>query len=100
MRSHTGYAQIVDPDRPLVERDSTTCGHCQRVIFVKPGTAATVYLVLDRQTLHWHEEPGAFCRLCMRPVCLACHAHGGCIPWERQLEVSESRDRLRRAVGV
>jgi len=76
------------------------CFHCQQVIFVKPHTASTVYLIYDRVARRWQEEPGAFCRICMRPVCLACHAHGGCVPWERQLELSESRDRFRRSVGI
>ena len=98
MRSPTGYAQIVDPDHPLVERDTTSCGHCGRVIFVKPGTASTVYLIFDRQRWQWQEEPGAFCRVCMRPICLACHDLGTCTPWERQFEASEARDRLRRSV--
>lgn len=100
MRSPTGYAQVVDPDRPLVEMDSTTCGHCQRVIFTKAGTASTVYLIVDRRTLDWREEMGAFCRVCMRPVCLACHAQGGCTPWERQLEASEARERFLQAAGI
>jgi hypothetical protein len=100
VRTPTGYAVVVEPDRPTVERDTCTCGHCQRVIFVKPHTAATVYLILDRRTLTWREEPGAFCRICMRPVCLACHARGGCTPWERQLDAAEARDRLCRAAGI
>ena len=99
MRTPTGYATIVEPGRPLVERDTCTCGHCQRIIFTKAGTASTVYLILDRRTLGWTEEAGAFCRVCMRPVCLACHAQGRCTPWERRLEASEARDRLRRSVG-
>lgn len=100
MRNPTGYATIVEPDRPLVERDSTSCGHCGSVIFVKPHTASTVYLILDRQTLQWREASGAFCRVCMRPVCLTCHAHGRCTPWEKKLEAAEARDRLCRAVGI
>lgn len=100
MARPTGYATIVDPDRPLVERDTVRCGHCTGVIFVKPGTAATTYLVLDRQTQAWREEPGAFCRVCMRPVCLRCHDLGRCLPFERRLEASERRDRLRRAAGL
>lgn len=100
MRALTGYATIVDPDHPLVERDTCTCGHCQRVIFTKPNTAATVYLVLDRRTLTWREEAGAFCRVCMRPVCLACHAEGRCTPWERKLEASEARERFLQVAGI
>jgi hypothetical protein len=100
MRNPTGYAQVVDPDRPVVERDTCSCGHCGRVIFTKPHTVSTVYLVLNRQTLQWEEVPGAFCRVCMRPVCLACDAHGRCTPWERRLAESEARDRLRRAATL
>jgi hypothetical protein len=75
-----------------------TCGHCQRVVFVKPGTACTVYLIFDRASWQWKEEPGAFCRVCMRPVCLAHRCLDSCLVWEKQLEASEARDRLRRAV--
>lgn len=100
MRSPTGYATVVEPDRPLVEYDTTTCGHCQRVIFTKPGTAATTYLIVDRRTLQWQEEPGAFCRVCMRPVCLHCHDLGRCTPWEKMLEASEARDRFCRSIGI
>lgn len=100
MRQISGYATIVDPDAPLIERDTITCGHCQRVVFTKPGTAATVYLILNRQTLTYTEESGAFCRTCMRPICLPCCDQGHCLVWERRLEASEARDRLRRAVGV
>lgn len=99
MRRPTGFATIIDPDRPPIERDTTTCNHCGCVIFTKPNSAATVYLILDRRTLHWQEEAGAFCRVCMRPVCLSCHDHGTCRPWEKALEAAEARDRLRRSVG-
>lgn len=100
MRSPTGYATIVEPDRPTIERDTTTCGHCQRVIFVKPGTACTVYLIVDRPTLTWREAMGAFCRVCMRPVCLPCHDHGRCTPWEKMLEASEARERFLQQAGI
>lgn len=90
-----GYATITAPDAPLVERDTITCGHCQAVLFVKPGTASTVYL-----TYHVGgsvtETMGFCCRVCMRPVCPACGDRGRCLPWERRLERSEARDRLRR----
>lgn len=100
MRHAGGYATIVEPDRPLVELDTCVCGHCQRVIFTKPGSASTVYLLPTQVVGQYREEPGAFCRVCMRVVCLRCHDLGRCTPWERRLEVAESRERLRRAVGV
>src|SRR5260221_10768900 len=96
----TGYLTIVEPDRPLVERDTITCGHCQRIIITKANSGSTVYLVVDRATNQIREEPGAFCRHCMRPVCLSPRCLAACLVWEQQLERSESRDRLRRAAGV
>lgn len=98
MPSPKGYATIVDPDLPTWERDSITCGHCSGVVFVKPGAAATVYLVLHRDN-RWTEEPGAFCRLCMKPVCLRCHDVGTCTPLDRWLEIQEGR-RSPSAVSV
>lgn len=95
-----GYATIVEPDRPLQEWDTCTCGHCQRIIFTKPGSASTVYLIARPTPGQFREESGAFCRVCMRPVCLSCHNDGRCTPWEKRLERSEARDRLRRATGV
>ena len=99
MRSPQGYLTIVGDTGPQVERDTVTCGHCQQIVVVKPGTAATVYLVRDAHGQE-KEEPGAFCRVCMRSVCLTCDAHGRCTPWERRLEKAERRRGLLRAVGV
>lgn len=96
-----GYAQIVDPARPLVERDTCACGHCTGIIFVKPGSATTVFLVPNRvDPSQWEEVPGAFCRCCMKPVCLRCHQHGRCTPWEKQFEKVEARGRLLRSIGL
>jgi hypothetical protein len=95
-----GYATIIDPDAPVQELDSCQCGHCQKVIFVKPRSASTVYLIPTGVPGRFTEEPGAFCRVCMRPVCLRCHDQGRCTPFERALEKSEARDRLRRSIGL
>lgn len=88
MRRPQGYATVVDPDRPLVERDTVSCGHCNRIVFTKPGSASTVYLIQHRDQ-RWTEEPGAFCRVCMRAVCLPCHDVGSCLPLERWLYQQE-----------
>lgn len=98
MRKPQGYLTIVGVG-PQVERDTVTCGHCQQIVPVKAGSAATVYLVPNGQGGE-KEEPGAFCRVCMRSVCLTCDAHGRCTPWERRLEKAERRRGLLRAVGV
>jgi len=100
MRRPTGYGVTTSPDHPPIKRDTISCGHCQRIVFVKPGEASTVYLIFDRVRWAWKEEMGAFCRLCMRPVCLQCHGYGGCIPWEKKIEISEARDRFCRALGI
>ena len=111
MRHPGGLATLLDPARSQpAEWDTASCGHCQRVIFTKPGTAATVYLLPIRpvtpETLsRFQEEPGAFCRICMRPICLGCYqtsltALHPCVVWERRLEQSESRRRLLRQVGI
>ena len=86
-----GYAQIVDPDKPLEEFDTVICCHCNRLIRVKPGTASTVYLVFNPAEWRWTEEPGAFCRNCMKPVCLPCDEKGTCVPLERMLAQMEGR---------
>lgn len=106
-----GYATIFEPDSALVERDTITCGHCQQVIFVKPGTASTVYLIphkpkhnKDLDALNrFDEEPGAFCRVCMSPVCLHCHDKGVCVPSEKFLEQIEKggrRQAFLRSLGL
>ncbi len=98
MRRPQGYATIFEPSSNI-EYDTITCKHCQRIVRVKPGTGSTVYLLFDDQG-HVTEEMGAFCRHCMAPVCLPCDDVGRCIPWEKQMECMEAKDRLRRAVGV
>jgi len=102
VRNPTGYGAYTtrEQDRPLAEYDTTTCGHCQRVIFVKPATACTTYLIVDRATNRFREEPGAFCRVCMQAVCLTCHADGRCTPWERRIEAMEARGRFLQQVGA
>lgn len=88
-----GFGQWIDPgsDVPLNERDNIACGHCNALVFVKPGFGVTVYLVphVEGNRILWREEPGAFCRVCMRPVCLHCHEVGTCTPLEALLEQME-----------
>lgn len=85
-----GYAVITEPDKPTWERDTVSCKHCGRVIYVKPGTASTVYQILHWDG-HWTEEPGAWCACCHGPVCLPCHDVGTCTPIEKMLAEMERR---------
>lgn len=97
MRNAAGYATIVDPATRTWERDTASCGHCNRIIFTKPGTATTVYLMQHRDG-RWTEEPGAFCRCCMKPVCLPCDQVGTCTPFERWL-ADQEKAAARRILG-
>lgn len=85
-----GYLTVTAPEAKPLERDTASCKHCGAVMIVKPGTSATIYL-LPRADGSFAEEPGAFCRNCMGPVCLRCHDVGTCVPFERWLERMEAR---------
>lgn len=93
---HHGYSTIVEPGCPTIQRDTVQCGHCDAVIDLKPGSGITVYLIplgfVEGQPI-WQEEAGAFCRVCMRPVCLTCHDRnrGTCDPFEKKLARMEGR---------
>lgn len=55
------------------------------------------YLIYHPTSQRWTVEAGAFCRTCMAPVCLPCHAMGTCLPWERQMEILEAAGIAQRA---
>ncbi|HEY8926409.1 MAG TPA: hypothetical protein VIU64_18635 [Polyangia bacterium] len=90
MRRPQGYATIVDPDKPTVERDTFTCAHCNCIVTVEPRQ--------DPATM------GGVCRMCSSSspayICAACVDLGTCVPFERRLEAEESRGRLLRAAGI
>lgn len=98
MRRPQGYVQVVGGVSER-EFDTVTCGHCNQIVLVKPGTALTTYLLPHAVGPHT-EEPGACCRVCMRAVCLTCHADGRCTPLERRIEQMEARGRFLSAVGL
>ncbi len=99
MRNPQGYAVIISPERSkvifdrfraeevegMVEVDTFTCCHCNRIMHVKP--------------LAPMDEFGSMCRNCMKMVCPVC-ADGPCIPFEKKLEAWEARDRALRSYGV
>jgi hypothetical protein len=98
MRNPNGYAIIVDPDAPTWERDTAQCCHCSAIIFVKPNTVNTVYLI-NMPDGTWKEEPGAGCFRCgNKPVCLNCYALGVCTPLERMLEQLEGKKSAGRMI--
>jgi hypothetical protein len=85
LRPH-GYAVWEGHEGRLRERDTFSCAHCQRVVFVEPGHSPTVN--------------AGWCGRCGAPVCRACAALGMCTPFERRLEQQEARDRFCRSIGV
>ena len=92
MRNPHGYLTVVG-ERESFERDTITCGHCNKVVLVKPGTASTVYLI-PRPDGSWIEEAGAGCSVCGSPVCLPCHDDGLCLPIEKRLEIMEAEAKI------
>ena len=99
MRNPHGYATVCGDlarDDPTIieggirhleaEIDTFTCVHCCRVVHVPPKA--------DPSTM------GGFCRQCMSLICRKCAAKRTCTPWERQMEISEARDRFRAEVGI
>lgn len=99
-----GYLTITE-DRTL-EADTISCGHCNRIVQVKPGTGSTVYLLqslrvdpITRQpTIVTKEEAGAFCRCCMQPICVRCDDKGECTPLMKMIEQQEARGRFLQQV--
>jgi hypothetical protein len=98
MRNPQGYAVITAPDE-IVEHDTITCGHCNKIVRVKAGTGATVYII---PTFNGppKEEAGAFCRQCMRAICLPCCDIGVCTPLMKRIEAMEDKGRRLKAMGV
>lgn len=101
-----GYITLVG-DAPLIERDSISCGHCNQIVMVKPGTVATVYLstrlhvdpVTHVASMVTSEQDGAHCKVCDKAICLACYAKRVCAPLLKRIEQMEARGRLRQAVS-
>ena len=88
MLKQHGYATWDGDTR--TERDTVTCKHCGSVVFVKPGSGVTVYLVANGLG-QWREEAGAWCRFCNGPVCLRPSCLRWCLPIERRFELLERK---------
>lgn len=72
-----GYGIWFNGQEPNIERDSITCCHCNRVVFVDP--------------LRPVEDFTGWCMACFKFVCLDCARTGVCDPLERRLERMERR---------
>ena len=80
------YSITFNPDGPPIERDSFTCGHCQKVTFVKPGQRA--------------DDIGGLCKVCMNLICPECTDLMICDVFEKKLERAEAKDRFLRSAGL
>ena len=101
-----GYFTIIDDH--IQEYDTISCGHCNKIVRVKPGTGSTIYIMeglhVDPITRKFHiikkEEAGAGCRCCMKSVCLPCYDRGECIPLMKKIEEIEARGRMLKSLGL
>ena len=71
MRRPGGYSIITDPVLRDKEADTFTCGHCGKVVFVKPFMDAA--------------EMGGRCTCCDKLICSHCVGKG-CDPMEEKLK--------------
>ena len=67
------------------ERDTFTCGHCQRIVLVEAGADPA--------------ELGGLCKVCDRLVCKYCVGKD-CTPWEEKMRQFEARYEALRSYGV
>lgn len=89
-----GYAIITSPDG-IVEMDTITCGHCNRVRHRKPLPGGRMQAL---------DDISVKCLGCGKRQCFDCAKLQRCIPLERQIEAMEraiernrSNDMLYRA---
>lgn len=75
-----GQTFVTDPGakQNVVETDTLQCVHCG---------------------MHWRVVVGSgrvrgYCRNCMGPSCGAKDCTEKCVPWEKQMEISEAEERL------
>ena len=100
MRRPQGYAVLTTPERAIVslsglkceevpagvlECDTMSCGHCNRVTHVRPRMDPA--------------ELGGLCKICYKLICKFCVGHG-CDPLEAKLERAEARYQALRSYGV
>ena len=87
MSRANGYLTIQSHDGArLVEIDTITCCHCQRIVPLNKADGTKL-------------APPAFCLRCVAPQCPVCAATERCAPFEAELERVEARQRSLRSMG-
>jgi len=84
LRKAKSYIQILDPEAPggLIEQDSFSCAHCNRIVIVEPGSG---------------RERG-ICQRCRKLVCGRKACMDRCDPIEAKIERMEQRQNLQRSL--
>lgn len=85
MRNPGGYATLHYEDGRIVECDTYQCGHCQRVVHVKPKCDPA--------------ELGGMCYSCTKMLCRVCVDDPVCVPLEERLLREEARYHALRSYG-
>jgi hypothetical protein len=87
MRNPGGYAARIDKEtgKTLVEADTFSCRHCQRIVHVRPKERP--------------EDIGGLCGMCHGLICPQCLGQG-CDEIERKLERWEASYHARRSYGL
>ena len=83
MRKPQGYLIGTSPDDPVIERDTFSCAHCNKIVMVEPMADPTAM--------------GGMCFCCMKLVCPKCVDTGLCDPMEKKLERMEAAYEARRS---
>lgn len=84
---HAGRITVTGPAKGTQESDSMTCTHCNKVWIVRSSNPTI------------KADPGGWCRNCMAMICPNC-AGKECMPFQKALELYESRQRLFREIGL
>lgn len=85
MRQPQGYATLTDPSG-VVEADTFSCHHCQRIVTVPPRADPA--------------DLGGLCKTCMKLICPRCVDLRTCTPWEESMARMEAREAARRSYGI
>lgn len=86
MHKPGGYLVGHGPEGIVDERDSFSCGHCNRVVVCGHKDRAA--------------DVGGFCKLCTKLVCGPCVDDGRCTPLEERLQAMERRSDALRSYGM
>lgn len=81
MRNPQGYLIATSSDG-LVEHDTFTCCHCQKIVIVKPMCDPA--------------DMGGNCNLCNKLICSFCVGKV-CTPWEKKMLQQEARQEALRS---